>query len=56
MDLLYSAAKIEAHNIEFSIFYEPDIGNTPTAIATRPVYGQERKVFQKFQLMQGESQ
>ena len=32
-------------------FYEPDIGHELTAIATQPIFGEQRKLFRKFQLV-----
>lgn len=36
---------------DIQIFREPDIGNQKTAIATRPLYGEEREFFKRYQLM-----
>ena len=54
MQLHKSAAYIRYRNIELCEFHEPDLGNTLTAIATRSVYGHERDIFKKFQLLKGE--
>lgn len=44
---------IRCRGIELREFHEPDLDNALTAIATRPVYGQERNIFKKFQLLKG---
>ena len=46
--------KLRTRGIEFATFYEPDIGNQLTAIATEPVYKKQRKVFSGLNLMKGE--
>jgi len=42
------AAKLD---VKFRAFFEPDIGNQMTAIATAPISGEQRNFFKKFQLM-----
>jgi len=44
--------KIMALGIESRAFYEPDIGNQMTAIASRPVFGLERKPFARLKLLE----
>lgn len=44
--------ELTAKGIECQSFREPDIGNQMTAIASRPLKGEERKAFSRFQLMQ----
>ena len=41
----------ESLGFEHVMFREPDIGDEATAIATRPLYGSERKKFSRYQLM-----
>jgi hypothetical protein len=41
---------IESCGIRCASFYEPDLGNQLTAIASEPIYGDQRKVFRKLQL------
>lgn len=40
-------------SLQHTAFHEPDLGNSMTSIATRPVHGQERCFFRKFQLLKG---
>jgi hypothetical protein len=40
-------------NIQYTPFREPDIGNQLTAIATCPLYGDQRNIMRKFQLLKG---
>ena len=46
--------KLKFKGITFSEFYEPDIGNKLTAIATVPIYGKDRKVFSNLKLLKQE--
>ena len=41
------------NNVKISVFKEPDINNQMTALATEPLYGVNRKIMNKFQLMRG---
>lgn len=50
--LLMCADELRAQGIDCQIFREPDIGNQATALATRPLRGEERKALSRFQLMQ----
>ena len=50
-----AAKKIHKHGIKFKPFYEPDIGNEFTALATEPLRGDKRKHLKDFQLMKGEN-
>lgn len=50
--LLSCAAELKEKGIDFQMFYEPAIGHQATALATRPLRGDERKAFSRFQLMQ----
>lgn len=44
--------KLMMRDIEFVKFFEPDDEMGHTAIATEPVYGSKRKLFQKYELWQ----
>jgi len=46
---------LEYHQIEFEKFYEPDYDTGYTAIATKPLYGNERKPLKKFSIYKGEA-
>ena len=50
--LLMCAEELKEKGIDFQMFREPDIGNQATALASRPLRGEERKAFSRFQLMQ----
>lgn len=53
-DKLNDAIKyLHDNKIKFCTFREPDIGDELTAIATEPLYGDDRKIMNKFQLMRG---
>lgn len=41
------------NGVKISVFKEPDINNQMTALATEPLYGVNRKIMNKFQLMKG---
>ena len=43
--------KMDNESIVFKEFREPDIGNELTAIATSPLYGDQRKFFSRYQLL-----
>jgi hypothetical protein len=44
-------AKLEAEGIPHKGFYEPDMGNQLTALATAPISGQSRNFFKKYKLL-----
>ncbi len=49
---LFGARKFLVESgIQHCHFYEPDIGDELTALATEPVVGGQRKLFRKFQLL-----
>ena len=53
---LHKIAKhLSRHEIEFEMFFEPDYDTGYTAIATQPLYGDQRKCLRKYQLFQGEA-
>ena len=52
--LLQARSKIEDHGIRSVVFYEPDIGNQATALATEPISGRDRKVLAKYKLWDAE--
>lgn len=49
------AMYLRRHNIEFEMFYEPDHNTGYTAIATKPLYGDERRPMRKFSIYKGET-
>lgn len=53
VELLQTAAKLEARGIRFTLFREPDIDNQATALATEPLSGNVRKFFSKWKLWKG---
>jgi hypothetical protein len=48
--LLAAADRCVKSGIAFRMFHEADMGDEPTAFATRPVNGDGRKVFSNFPL------
>jgi hypothetical protein len=46
-----SLAYVQEKGIPCRLFHEPDRNNEATAFATAPVYGDDRKLFKKFQLI-----
>ena len=43
--------RLEAAGVRYRAFYEPDLEGQLTALATEPIYGSKRKVFQDYQLL-----
>jgi hypothetical protein len=54
--MLAAARFLEFHQIEFEMFHETDNDTGYTAIATKPLVGEERKPMKRFQLMKGAQQ
>jgi hypothetical protein len=50
--LLKALKKLEDHGIRHTIFREADLDDQATAIATEPVYGEVRRLFRNYQLLQ----
>lgn len=44
--------RLTALGIQCHAFREPDIGNQLTAVACEPVYGEHRRIFRQYQLLQ----
>ena len=44
-------SRLQDNNVFFKEFREPDIGHQLTAVATEPIYGDDRKIFRKYQLI-----
>ena len=49
--LLGFSRKLEEAGIKYRAFYEPDIDNEITAIATEPISGEQRSLFDKAQCL-----
>jgi len=49
--LLKTAEHLEMHEIDFKMFYEPDYDTGYTAIATQPLFGDQRKPLKRFSLL-----
>lgn len=52
--LISTADYLGTQGIEFEMFFEPDDNTGYTSIATRPLFGDERKLLSKFKLFKGE--
>jgi hypothetical protein len=48
--LMSIAEYLDGKGIDYEMFQEPDLDNQYTAIATRPLRGQEREPMRKFKL------
>jgi hypothetical protein len=49
LDQLERAAdRLDKAEIRYRVFYEADIGDEPTALATEPIYGDDRRHFKRF--------
>ena len=44
-------ARLERHGLQFSPFYEPDLGDELTAVATEVVRGEKRKLMRRYQCL-----
>jgi hypothetical protein len=49
-DLKRIKLKLDDRGIKSHMFFEPDFGTGNTAIATEPIYGDDRKFFKKFKM------
>ena len=47
-DLLNVSARLQAYNIQFRAFQEPDRNNEYTSIATEPIDGNRRNIFKRY--------
>jgi len=50
--LLKALKKLEDNGIRHTVFREADLDDQATAIATEPVYGETRRLFRNYQLLQ----
>ncbi len=50
LDLLNISRYLDVHNIKHVMFYEPDV-SAHTAIATQPLFGNQRRPLRRFSLM-----
>ncbi len=49
-----AARELQLRNIEHHMFFEPDFDMGHSALATRPIYGDERKAMRKYPLYRAE--
>ena len=52
--LRYQAERLGFRGVSLQKFHEPDRDNELTAIATAPITGKDRRLFNKLQLAKGE--
>ena len=52
-ELLEARDKANSYGIFATTFYEEDIGDQPTAVATEPVAGKRRNAFRHYKLFDG---
>jgi hypothetical protein len=50
--LLATADHLDSHKIPYKMFFEPDYDTGYTAIATQPLFGDQRTPLRKFRLME----
>lgn len=50
-DLANFCSKLDQQEIAYKAFIEPDLDNKLTAVATKTVYGSERKIFKELKLV-----
>lgn len=48
VSLQFIAARLEAFGIQYRPFYEPDLADSLTALATEPLSGSRRKPLQRY--------
>lgn len=53
-ELLDRIEYLKANKVDFCLFREEDIEFQATALATQPVYNEQRKLFRNFKLLKGE--
>lgn len=53
--LLEYAESLEYYGVSHKVFHEPDLGGIMTALATSPLSGKHRKLFQNCPLLSGVS-
>lgn len=49
-ELLKVAEKLKVNDIDYELFFEPDFEMGESALATRPIVGEERFLFKKYNL------
>lgn len=49
--LYNSARKLDKAGIQYRIFTEPDRDNEATAIATEPIFGEQRRLFRTYRCL-----
>jgi hypothetical protein len=53
--LYQSLEHLTRSGIRYRAFYEPDLDDQLTAVATEPVFGSQRRVFRNYPLLTGKS-
>ena len=48
-DLLKIAKRLESEDVLHYLFSEPDIGNQYTSLITQPIFGEQRRLFRRYQ-------
>ena len=49
-ELLKVSNRLKDNNVDFEMFFEPDFDMGESALATRPIVGEERLLFKKYNL------
>jgi hypothetical protein len=49
--LLDAHRALQRHGVRATVFFEPDLGNRPTALAAEPVAGAHRRLFRRYRLL-----